>query len=168
MALRPCRSWFLLTVYTLFFIEEQMASSRTRLSNNRSVMPSNWVERLSLLSFKPSRTHQFVVNQIESNSSVGVGVTKSSSAKQRCPYFRLRWGNGMVGNSFTIMGSITGENGMTTVRSNPEVCREKVAPWTLCASDDMPISWKGERWTWRSNCLVSATVIVDIWYLGDD
>lgn len=33
------RVWFLLSAYKLFFLEGQAASSRTRLSNNRSVMP---------------------------------------------------------------------------------------------------------------------------------
>ena len=74
-----------------------------------------------------------------SNRSIWVDVAKSSSAKQRCPYFCFRWGNGIVGNSLTIVGRITGENGMVTLRSYLDVRREEVTPWTVVASDDMLI-----------------------------
>ena len=39
LGLAPCRARFLLSAYKLFFLEGQAVSSRTRLSNNRSVMP---------------------------------------------------------------------------------------------------------------------------------
>ena len=39
MGFAPCRARFLLSAYKQFFLEGQAASSCTRLSNNRSVMP---------------------------------------------------------------------------------------------------------------------------------